>query len=162
MKRVLYFLKGLGVLATLMLVCQTTSFAQFSAVGPNPTPRQANATTTSPVTTNLQLDDGSAELSIGLGGGEFVWFNHLTVPAGDFPLMVEKIDVMFAAAAQGTAVELLVFEDPDGDPTNGATFLGSFATTMQFNDDVTFSEYTLPTPIVVNNGAELYLSLIHI
>ncbi|MCG8459521.1 MAG: hypothetical protein MI919_24850, partial [Holophagales bacterium] len=71
----------------------------------------------------MVVDDGIAEGDFGVGGStaqQFLWFNRLTAPR---PLRLEEIHVLFPAAAGsldvGAAIELLVYEDADGDPSNG-------------------------------------------
>lgn len=99
----------------------------------------------SPIEVDLVLDDGTAENNIGLtAGGEFVWFNRFTPAAGDYPIDILEVRVFFDTAGGclvGDAMDIYVWEDADGNPANGATFLGSLTgETVQVLDD--FSVYT--------------------
>ena len=113
------------------------------------------------------VDDGVAEDGIGLtNGGEFIWLNRFTPDPADFPFTLNEIQVLFTSTTSvnvGEAVDLYVYSDADGDPSNGATFVGSSTgQTIQALD--TFSVYpvTIPVSIVgdvligaVNRGSDV-------
>ena len=165
MKKVIYkldtILKSLGVIAVLLLAFQINSNAQVAIKDVIANPVQA-VSTPGAVTTTAQLDDGSAEATIFVGGPEFIWFNHFSLPAGDFPLLVEEVNVLFAGGElPGDPIEIFVYEDPDGDPTNGATLLGSFPATVQVADGTTFSDYAIPAPFTATNGNNLYIGVVN-
>ncbi len=81
-------------------------------------------TSTFPV--QLVLDDDTADGSFGVAtqtARQFLWFNRFS-PAAGFHL--EEVWVLFPSGANmaaGGAVQIAIYEDPDGDPTNGATLL---------------------------------------
>jgi len=112
----------------------------------------------------LILDDGSAETAFGVGlpeARQFLWFNSFPI-AGSFAL--EEIWVLFPPGdnvVPGAEVELAVYLDPDGDPTNGAQLLTSFPGTVQVADGNTFSIYPLPAPLPVDPPGELLLGVVN-
>jgi len=111
----------------------------------------------------LVLDDDSFEGILGVGGAtaeQFLWFNRFESP-GAFTL--SEIWVLFpqGEAAIGDAIELVAYRDTDGDPANGATFLGSWTANVLAADDTTFSVYTLATPLEVPSGGEVWIGVIN-
>jgi hypothetical protein len=114
----------------------------------------------------LVLDDDQIEgmLGVASAGGaiQFLWFNRFTQPAG--PSSLEEIWVLFPSGANmavGGAVQLVVYEDPDGDPTNGASLLTSFNDTIQAVDDLTFSIYPLPAPVALSGGGDVLIGVVN-
>lgn len=106
---------------------------------------------------SLVLDDGSREDALGLtSGGQFIWLNRFTPDPADYPFSLTNIQILFGSGVGinvGELVDIYVYEDPDGDgdPGTNATFLGSYTNAaVQATDDVTWSEYTLEAPIVLN------------
>lgn len=114
----------------------------------------------------LVLDDDQQEAAFGVAGGggalQFLWFNQFAAPATPFTL--EEIWVLFPGGANmavGQSVQLVVYEDPDGDPTNGADLLASFDVTIQAVDDVTFSIYPLPAPVALSGGGDVLIGVVN-
>lgn len=74
----------------------------------------------------LLLDDDTSDGAFGLGGQnarQFLWFNRFS-PAAGFHL--DEVWVLFPSGANmaaGDSVQIAIYEDPDGDPTNGANLL---------------------------------------
>jgi subtilisin-like proprotein convertase family protein len=113
---------------------------------------------------NLTVDDGVAEDSIGLtAGGQFVWFNRFTPAAGDFPFTLDEIQLQTTSVtncAPTDLVDFYVYTDADGNPANGATFVGSLlnqqlGTLDQFNSFPVNFNLTGPGDVliaVVNRG----------
>jgi hypothetical protein len=104
----------------------------------------------------LVLDDGSREADVGFTGVvafQFLWFNRFDAPAlpgQGFEL--EEIQVLFPPGPDvvpGAAVQLVVFTDPDGDPTTGAILLTAFDDVIQVADGTTFSVYPVVPPVVL-------------
>lgn len=122
------------------------------------TSTEAVAPLTRGVSHELVLDDGSVEADVGLSVGtarQFLWFNSFDAP-NEIDFAVDEIQVLFPAGPEivpGAAVELVVFHDPDGDPTNGADLLGSFDDQVQVADGATFSIYTVDPPLAVPSGS---------
>ena len=112
----------------------------------------------------LVLDDSTAEGAFGFSGGtarQFLWFNQFVSP-GAFEL--EEIWVLFPAGSDvplGGSIELAVFLDPDGDPSNGATLLASFDETIQAVDGTTFSIYPLPTPVSIDGSGDVLIGVVN-
>ena len=110
----------------------------------------------------LVLDDGVAEGRFGVGTAnarQFLWFNHFS-PGLDLEL--EEIWVLFPGGGEvlvGDAIDLVVYRDPDGDPTNGATLLATVGETVRHADGTTFSIYEL-APGIVTGGDDVYLGVI--
>jgi hypothetical protein len=114
------------------------------------------------VPTNLSLDDGSRENSIGLNDSistsyPAIWLNRFTLPSGSYPFTLHQISIQFPDLASaridltGRAIDLLVYLDSDGDnnPAN-ATKLAQIHTTVQVANGTSFSNYavnvTVPGP----------------
>ena len=93
----------------------------------------------------LVLDDNGAEGAIGVGGAtarQFLWFQRFS-PAG-VNLELAEIWVLFPSdpeIAPGAAIQLVVYQDGNGDPTDGATLLAVFDEVVQVADDATFTVY---------------------
>lgn len=116
---------------------------------------------------SLVLDDGSLENDIGLNGGgkafQYLWFNRFT-PTQTFPIKLNQIQVMFDAGvgvSVGSAMDLAVYEDNDGDPSNGASLLATFPVTVQYTSGITWSVYNLPTPVIVQGGHDVLIGVIN-
>lgn len=102
----------------------------------------------------LVLDDNSAESAIGLIGAgasrQFMWLNSF---AGSAEL--EEIWIYFPAGqgvSAGDAIQIVVYDDPDGDPANGADLVYSVDTTVQTADGVNFSIYPIPPTQIDGNA----------
>ncbi len=117
---------------------------------------------------NLILDDGSPENYIGLNDGisgyQLLWLNRFTPNPADFPFQLETISVLFGSTnvPLGGPVDLVVYEDTDGDgdPSN-ATVVAVYNETVLANDGVTWSDYTLATPLVLNGPGDVLIGAIN-
>ena len=102
----------------------------------------------------LVLDDNTADAAVGVFGAtsrQFLWFNRFT--AGNVDL--SEIWVFFPSGqgvSAGDDIQLVVYQDGDGDPTNGADLLLSVDTTVQVADGVNFSIYSI-TPTQISGDA---------
>ncbi len=111
----------------------------------------------------LVLDDDNAEGSFGVTGQfsrQFLWFNRFSAGSG---FHLEEVWVLFPAGANmavGGAVQIAIYEDPDGDPANGATLLSSFDTTIQAVDGNTFSIYPLATALTIPAGSDVLIGVV--
>ena len=111
----------------------------------------------------LVLDDNESEGQTGFNGNtasQFLWFNRFTPETPDFTLT--EVWVLFEPGpnmAVDNAIEIVVYQDDDGDPTNGAALLASLEATIQVLDGTTFSIY--PTgPIEFRGGGDLLVGVI--
>ena len=110
----------------------------------------------------LVLDDGSWEGTVGFLGRQFLWFNQFSL--GGLPYELLEVSVLFPSGAGvfvGDAIQIGVWHDPDGDPTNGADLLTSFDTTIQSVDGTTFSVYPVSPPVVTPAGGDLLVGVIN-
>jgi hypothetical protein len=118
----------------------------------------------------LVLDDDSFEATFGVTGAsgarQFLWFNQFVAgvdfPQGN-PLQLEEIWVLFPtgpAITAGAAIQLVVYEDADGDPANGAVRVFEMDDTIQVADDNTFSIYPLTAPLELSGDNDVLLGVI--
>ena len=87
---------------------------------------------------SMALDDGSVEHAIGKNENglayQYVWFNRFTPDAGDFPFTLNQIDIYLTAGSNamvGDPIDLVVYNDTDGDPSNGAQWLKTYSVNVQ-------------------------------
>ncbi|MDA8019644.1 MAG: hypothetical protein MPN21_19560 [Thermoanaerobaculia bacterium] len=112
----------------------------------------------------LVLDDDVAEGAFGFVGGaarQFLWFNQFADPG---PFSLEEIWVLFPNGTDigvGDSVQLAVFVDPDGDPTNGAQLLGTYDEVVQTVDGTTFSVYPLPTNLLKSTPGDVLIGVVN-
>ena len=94
------------------------------------------------------IDDGTQENGIGLtAGGAFIWLNRFT-PTASYPFSLETVSLIFDTYTPvGSAMQLVIYEDTDGNPANGATFKYAQNVTVLNNNGTTWNEYTLTTPV---------------
>jgi len=111
-----------------------------------------------PPVIQLTLDDNSSESSLGLvtstgAAKQFLWFNRFT--PGAFPIDLEQIWVLFPPGANmsvGSPVQLVVYQDADGNPANGAVLTATYDVSIQVVDGATFSVYDLVPPLHLEGG----------
>lgn len=111
----------------------------------------------------LVLDDGSAEDSIGLtAGGQFIWLNRFTPDPASFPFSLSQVQLLMNnTTAAGADLQLVIFQDADGDPTNGAEFLYAEDVTVQFNDLSTWNAYDLASPVMVSGPGDVLVGVVN-
>ncbi|NLW72160.1 MAG: S8 family serine peptidase [Chloroflexi bacterium] len=111
----------------------------------------------------LILDDGTAEDSIGLtNGGQFLWLNRFTPPADAFPFTIHEIQVIFQDSVLLTdQFQVVIYSDTDGDPGNGAVYLGGQTFMPQYNDFTTFNVFTLTDPVTLDGPGDVLVGLIN-
>lgn len=135
--------------------------------------QEAGSRQTSPLApaanVTLALDDGSYEDSMGLvdtGAGvsfQFIWFNRFTPNPGDIPFNLEQIQVLFdgtAGVPQGGDIDLVVYQDADGNPANGATLLRVIPETVKAIDG-SWSVYNLATPLAITSPGDVLIAVIN-
>lgn len=116
----------------------------------------------------LLLDDDLQEGAFGVTGAggalQFLWFNRFTRPPGVEDFDLSEIWVLFPGVPgvnAGDPIQLVVYRDPDGDPTNGAELLAAFDETVQVADDLSFSVYSLPAPVSVPAGGDVLIGVVN-
>ncbi len=111
---------------------------------------------------NLVIDDGVNENNIGISGTrEFIFLNRFTPAAVDYPFYLSQVQVYFDStglAQVGDAIQLVVYQDADGDPTNGATLLGVFDQTVLAVDN--WNTYNLPSPVLATGPGDVLIGVI--
>lgn len=129
---------------------------------------QANVPQVPDAAVSLVLDDNSPDNYIGLNDGtygfQFIWLNRFTPNPADFPFNLTQIQVVLGSTevSVGDPIELAVYEDTDGDndPSN-ATLLASYNVTVQYNDGLTWSVYTLPSPLLLTGPGDVLIGVIN-
>ena len=113
----------------------------------------------------LIVDDDSPEGQFGIGGAtaqQFLWFNQFDRPTL-LNYDLEEIWVLFPPGpnlAVGEPIQLVVYVDPDSDPSNGAELLATFDETIQEVDGGTFSVYPLDPPVAVQTAGDLLIGVV--
>ncbi len=120
---------------------------------------------------DLVLDDGSIEGASGVynstSASQFIWLNRFTPDPSDFPFVLDEIWTLYhdfggdANINVGDAIDLVVYEDADGDPSNGATWLATFSETIQTVYSDTWNVYTLTTPVLLNGPGDVLIAAIN-
>ena len=109
-----------------------------------------------PTGPNYQIDDGTAEDSIGVTGTapfDFVWLNKFAVQAGGEK--IEKIQVAFGnpgntstGAPNGTPVQILLYEDTNGGSPTDAVLKTTLNGTVQNVNTNTFVDFDISDTVV--------------
>jgi len=131
-------------------------------------PREAlvatNGSARAVIPIQLVVDDGSSEGDFGVGSPsaqQFLWFNRFTPGPGLVTLT--EVWVLFppgANMAVGAPIDIVVYHDPDTDPTNGAELMASFSETIQAVDGVTFSVYDVDPPVAFRDAQDVLIGVI--
>ncbi len=114
---------------------------------------------------HLILDDGSHETDIGFGTNtafQFLWLNRFESPSSAFDL--KEIHVLFPADPEivpGAAVQLVVYRDPDGDPTTGAELVAAIDESIEVADGVSFSVYPLDPPVRLLGAGDVLIGVVN-
>jgi len=121
---------------------------------------------------SLVLDDNQHETAYGVNNNtaetatQFIWFNRFTPAPADLPFALNEIRVLFddfSGALDvdvGDAIDLVVYHDSDGNPTNGATWLATLNETIQAVDGSTWSVYNLSTPVTISGSGDVLIGVI--
>ena len=119
----------------------------------------------------LELDDSTVENGVGINGNtspypsyQIIWLNRFTPDSSLYPFTLNQISVFFSpTAASGVsaddAIDLVVYLDADGDPSNGATLLATFETSVVAVDG-TLSTYDLATPVEISGPGDVLIGVI--
>ena len=113
---------------------------------------------------DLVLDDGTAEGVFGVGlttARPFLWLNHFTPPPAGFVL--EAVEVLFPAGANmavGNGVDVVIYADDDGLPTNGATLLRTIPGTVR-ELATGFSTFPVEPPVAFLADQEILIGVVN-
>jgi hypothetical protein len=115
------------------------------------------------VTVTLALDDGSVEDKVGRTGAisEFFYLNRFSPGSSFYPIDLTQIWVYFNSGVLtyvGDHIRLAVYQDSDGNPMNGATFIAEYPTTIQALD--AWNTFVLQTPLRVTGPGDILISVI--
>ena len=114
----------------------------------------------------LILDDGSREANLGLSdvaASQFLWLNQFEAPS---PAAIDltEIHVLFPPGpgiVPGADIQLVVYSDTDGDPTNGAELLRAFDDVIQVVDGSTFSVHPVDPPLRVPGTGDILIGVVN-
>jgi len=111
----------------------------------------------------LFVDDGTAEDSIGLtAGGQFIWLNRFTPNAADFPFHLDQVSIIFPTTVDvGDEMQLVFWQDADGDPSNGAVFVYAENVAVLENDLATWNDYQLATSPVFYGPGDVLVGVVN-
>jgi uncharacterized repeat protein (TIGR01451 family) len=117
---------------------------------------------------SLIVDDGLGENAIGVGGAQFLWLNRFTPAPSLFPIQLDRVEVMFGYPSAtgginvGELVDIYLYEDADGNPANGATFVASLLNqAVQAVDGSTWSVFNLPAPVSFNGPGDVLIAVVN-
>lgn len=162
---------ALALLASLPAPSATAGSAGTAPFQPIVELRPAGKTTPAPTPSRgahpiqLVLDDGTQDATFGAtdgaGAQQFLWFQRFASPG---PFDLREVHVLFPGGVgivPGAAVQLAVFHDPNGDPTDGADLLATLDATIQAADDGTFSVYPLAPAVGVPAGGDVLIGVVN-
>lgn len=130
---------------------------------------QHEAPTTAGADTNysLILDDGAGENAIGIGD-QWLWLNRFTPASDDFPISLERVEVMFGYSGAtggvnvGELVDIYLYQDADGNPANGADHVASLTgQAVQSVNGSTWSVFNLPSPVVFEGPGDVLIGVVN-
>lgn len=140
------------------------------------TPSQRSVRAALPLDTaamvELVVDDGTHFSTWGVNclsstAKQIIWLNRFSPDPSSFPFNLNEIWVLFDDGGgennvhSGDAIELVVYQDNDGDPTNGANRLASIVETVQATDGSTWSTYTLDDPVYFGSPGDVILAVVN-
>lgn len=92
-----------------------------------------------------------------------LWLNRFTPDPSDYPITITSISTVFGDGAGwnalGDHVNVYVYTDADGDPTNGAAPAGAYVGYTMPAPSNGFTTISLPTPIVVDGPGDVLIAL---
>ena len=112
----------------------------------------------------LVLDDDRAEGVFGFAGSgarQFLWFQRFDGPG---PFVLKEVWVLFPPGMDVPVdgdVQLAVYRDPDGDPTDGAELLATYDGTIQAADGDTFSVYPLSPELQIVDSGDVLIGVVN-
>ena len=112
----------------------------------------------------LELDDGTVENNIGIGGTQqFIFLNRFTPAVADFPITLDEVQVYFGSsglANVGDDMLLVLYENTTGgsDPAPGSSPLATYPVTVATLD--AWNSYTLPAPVTFSGPGDVLIGVI--
>lgn len=92
-----------------------------------------------------------------------VWLNRFTPNPPDYPITITSISTVFGDGAGwnalGDHINVYVYTDADGDPSDGAVPAGAYVGYTMPAPSNAFTTITLPTPIVVDGPGDVLIAL---
>jgi hypothetical protein len=105
------------------------------------------------------LDDDNPENSVGLtNGGTLMWLNRFTPAGGEYPFVLAQVDAYINDLVPGTAIEIWVYQDDDGDPGNGATLIGGWSS--QVVQTGSWNSYLLGSPPAMSGSGDVLIGIV--
>ncbi len=168
--------RAFAVLALAGLLVAPVQAQELSADGPSRVGETAPTDNPSGLVELLQLDDGSAENAIGnnpnMSSAQVFWLNRFTPPAADFPVGLTEVQIQFGyidpngnvttgSVSAGDVIDIYIFSDGDGDPTNGATFETSLIGETIGTVDATFQTFTLPSEYRIDGPGDILIGFVN-
>lgn len=120
----------------------------------------------------LVLDDGSHFAVYGVSyldgtAKQFIWLNRFSPDPSIFPFTLDEIWVLFDQGdgsnniQVGDAIDLVVYQDADGDPSSGAALLAAISTTVQTVDGNNWSIYPLSPQVYVSGPGDVLIGVVN-
>lgn len=132
-------------------------FASVDRSVPHPPTSVTNA---GPGGVEFILDDGTQETAIG-DGQPFVWLNNFTPAAGEYPFRLDQVQIFWASTYMETGDDfsLYIYQDEDGDPSNGMDLVSSYVMTVGVVDDFDF--YDLPDGPILEGPGDFAIAVVN-
>ena len=150
--------------APVALVAAAEELELSSVLDPQPGPAAPPLPSLAELPIQLAIDDNISDGQSGFNGAaaaQFLWFNRFSPAVPDFDLT--EVWVLFEPGdnlAVGAAIEIVIYRDADGDPSNGATLLASSDRTIDILDGSTFSIYPFDPPLEFRGGGDVLVGVI--
>ena len=110
---------------------------------------------------DMVLDDGSPETVLGVGGTwEFLYLNRFTPDPSQFPFVLNEIWTAFVhpSVLVGDDLLLMVLQDDDNNPANGAQILATVPAEVQTVG--AWNAYLLDTPVMFIDPGDVLIGIV--
>jgi hypothetical protein len=97
-------------------------------------------------------------------GYQFIWMNRFTPAVGRLPFNLEQISILWPSGqvTAGSSVDLVVYQDTDGDgDPSDAELMRTYNVTVQNVDGTTWDSYTLATPLLLGGPGDVLIGAIN-
>jgi len=117
----------------------------------------------------LQVDTMTSNYS-GLGCGTssalctpMLWLNQFSVDPSEYPITLNTVRTIFSTTgtAVGDVFDVFIYQDNDGDPSNGATFVTSVLNQTVPNPQNNFKDVTIPGGVVLSGPGDVLIALVN-